>query len=146
MKARFDKSSLVTFGVLLIALTVASGCAVGMAASGHREYDDSIVFPGSNRAVVISKLGAPETSRKTDDGTIEDSYLIIKGNESTSGRAWAHAGLDLATFFIWELVATPYELMQTEEKYRLLVTYDKTGLVTDVRKLGVATEKTPDIR
>ena len=131
MKARFDKSSLVTFGVLLIALTVASGCAVGMAASGHREYDDSIVFPGSNRAVVISKLGAPETSRKTDDGTIEDSYLIIKGNESTSGRAWAHAGLDLATFFIWELVATPYELMQTEEKYRLLVTYDKTGYHAD---------------
>ncbi len=132
--------------LLLVSLVFLSGCAVGMAASGHREYDDSIVFPGSNRAVIISKLGAPETSRKMDDGSIEDSYLIRKGNESSSGRAWAHAGLDLATLFIWELVATPYELMQTEERYRLLVTYDKTGTVTDVRKLGAATESTPDTR
>ena len=144
MKAHFDKSSLAMFAALLLALTLASGCSVGMAASGHREYDDSIVFPGSNRAVIISKLGAPETSRKMDDGTMEDSYLIIKGNESSSGRAWAHAGLDLFTFFIWELVASPYELMQSEEKFRLFITYDKTGTVTDVRKMGTATEKTPD--
>jgi len=115
-----------------------------MAVSGHREMDDSIVFPGSNRAVIISKLGAPETSQKLPDGTTKDSYLIKKGNESSSGRAWAHAGLDLMSFFIWELVASPYELMQTEESYRLLITYDPSGTVTDVQKLGAKSNASPD--
>jgi hypothetical protein len=108
--------------------------------------DDSIVFPGSNRAVIISKLGPPETSQKLPDGTTKDSYLIKKGNESSSGRAWAHAGLDLLSFFIWELVATPYELMQTEETYRLLITYDSSGAVTDVQKLGVKSDAAPDVK
>jgi len=125
-------------------IIVLAGCSVGMAASGNREQDDSIVFPGSNRAVVISKLGAPETTQKLPDGSTKDSYLITKGNEQSSGRAWAHAGLDLATFFIWELVATPYELVQSEDTYRLMITYDQKGIVTNVNKLGVKTSSTPD--
>ncbi len=132
--------------ILLFSMTALGGCSVGMAASGHKDYDDSIVFPGSNRSVIISKLGPPETSRKLPDGTTQDSYLIKKGNESSSGRAWAHAGLDIATFFVWELVATPYELMQTEEDYRLLITYAPDGVVTDVQKLGTKTEAAPDTK
>jgi len=123
-----------------------AGCSVGMAASGHKEMDDSVVFPGSTRAVVVSKLGAPETTQTQPDGTTKDSYLIKKGNESSSSRAWAHAGLDLLSFFIWELVATPYELMQSEESYRLLITYDANGVVTDVQKLGVKTQTTADAK
>ena len=132
--------------LLLISLLFLTGCSVGMAASGHKDFDDSIVFPGSNRAVIMSKLGPPEVSRKLEDGTIQDTYLIKKGNESSEGRAWAHAGLDLATFFLWELVATPYELVQGEETYRLLIFYDQKGTVVDVQKFGVKTEATPDTR
>jgi len=73
------------------------GCSVGMAASGHEQQDTSIAFPGSNRSVIVSKLGPPETSQKLEDGRIQDSYLIKKGNEKSSGRAWAFAGLDLLT-------------------------------------------------
>ncbi len=43
-----------------------------VAAGSHRKMDTSIVFPGSTRAVVISKLGAPEISRKFDDGTKQE--------------------------------------------------------------------------
>jgi len=131
---------------LIVSLTAVAGCSVGMAASGHKEMDTSIVFPGSNRAVIISKLGAPETSRKLPDGKLEESYLIKQGNEASAGRAWAHAGLDLLSFFIWELVATPYELVQSEETYRLLITYAPDGTVTDVQKLGVKTVAVPDAR
>ncbi len=125
-------------------LGILSGCSVGMAASGHKEMDTSIVFPGSNRAVIISKLGAPETSRKFKNGKREDSYLIKTGNESSSGRAWAHAGLDLLSLGIWELVATPYELVQGGESYRLFITYDKEGTVTDVQKLAPPKDNTTD--
>ena len=131
-------------GVLGLAMLGLAGCSVGMAASGHKYMDTSIVFPGSNRAVIISKLGAPETSRKLENGKRQDSYLIKEGNESSSGRAWAHAGLDLMSFGLWELVATPYELVQGEESYRLIITYGKDGVVEDVQKLGAKTASTPD--
>lgn len=113
-----------------------AGCSVGMAASGNKEQDTSIIFPGSNRSVIMSKLGPPDTSRMLEDGQTEDSYLIKKGNESSSGRAWAHAGLDLLSLGLWEVVATPYELAQSEEKSRYVITYDTTGNVVNVQKLG----------
>lgn len=112
------------------------GCSVGMAASGHKEQDTSIIFPGSNKAVIVSKLGPPDTSRTTDIGQQEDTYLIKDGNESSSGRAWAHAGLDLLSLGIWEVVATPYELAQSEEKSRYVITYDDKGNVLNVQKFG----------
>lgn len=115
---------------------VLSACSVGMAASGHKEQDASIIFPGSNRAVIISKLGAPETSRRLDDGRTADSYLIKKGNETSSGRAWAHAGLDLFTLGAWEIIATPYELAQSEERTRVVIIYDTAGTVVDVQQAG----------
>ena len=107
-----------------------------MAASGHKKQDTTVLFPGSNRAVIMSKLGPPETSKKNDDGTTIDSYLIKEGDEKSSGRAWAFAGLDLLTLGLWELVATPYELAQGETSYRVLITYDEQGEVTDVQRLG----------
>lgn len=115
---------------------ILQACSVGMAASGHEQMDTSIAFPGSNRSVIISKLGPPETSRKLEDGRIQDSYLIKKGNEKSSGRAWAFAGLDLLTIGLWEVVATPYELAQGEETYRLLITYDQDGTVAEVQRVG----------
>lgn len=129
--------------VVLVGLAVASllgsvmsGCSVGMAASGNKEQDTSIIFPGSNRAVIMSKLGPPDTSRTTEEGKQEDTYLIKAGNESSSGRAWAHAGLDLLSLGVWEVVATPYELAQSEEKSRYVITYDDKGNVVNVQKLG----------
>jgi hypothetical protein len=111
-------------------------CSVGMAASGRKEQDTSIIFPGSNRAVIMSKLGPPDISRTLEDGKMEDTYLIIKGNEASSGRAWAFAGLDLLSLGLWEAVATPYELAQSEEKSRWVITYDTQGNVVNVQKLG----------
>jgi hypothetical protein len=111
-------------------------CSVGMAASGNKPQDTSIIFPGSNRAVIMSKLGPPDTTRTLDDGNTEDTFLVKQGNEASSGRAWAFAGLDLLSLGLWEAVATPYELAQTEEKSRWAITYDPAGNVVKVQKFG----------
>ena len=111
-------------------------CSVGMAASGHPPQDTTILFPGSNRAVIIAKLGPPETSEVLPDGTRKDSYLIRQGNEASSGRAWAFAGLDLLTLGLWEAVGTPYELAQKEHDSRVIITYSPDGQVQDVQKIG----------
>lgn len=116
---------------------IIQACAVGMAASGHEKMDTSVAFPGSNRAVVLSKLGPPDNSRTLKNGDREDTYIIKKGNEASTGRAWAHAGMDLMSLFTWELVATPYELVQTEKAYKLLVIYDSKEIVKDILKKGI---------
>ncbi len=122
--------------VLLGYSMLLQSCSIAMAASGHEKRDTSVAFPGSNRAVIISKLGPPETSQQFPDGRIQDSYLIKQGNEKSSGRAWAFAGLDLLSLGLWEAVATPYELAQKEEDFRLLITYDRGGNVVEVQRLG----------
>lgn len=121
--------------VVLVGLCFAD-CSVGMAASGNKEQDTSIIFPGSTRAVIMSKLGPPDTTKTLDDGKVEETYLIKQGNEASSGRAWANAGLDLLSLGIWEVVATPYELAQSEEKSRWIITYDDKGNVVGVQKMG----------
>ncbi len=133
-------SQISLFLAMFLVPLLIQACAVGMAASGHETMDTSIAFPGSNRAAVMSKLGPPETSRTLDNGYREDTYLIKKGNEANSNRAWAHAGLDIMSLFIWELVATPYELVQKENAYRLLIIYDSAGVVKDLRKRGPKTD------
>src|SRR4051812_38459015 len=106
----FTPTQIYLYGILLYAATALSGCSFGMTASGHREQESSLIFPSSNRAVLVAKLGPPEPSQKLVDGRIVDSYRLKKENESSSGRAWAHAGLDVLTWGLWEIVATPYEL------------------------------------
>ncbi|NOT57567.1 MAG: hypothetical protein HOP18_23425 [Deltaproteobacteria bacterium] len=44
--------------------------------------------------------------------------------------------MDLLSLGLWEVVATPYELAQREEKSRYAITYDPAGNVIDVKKLG----------
>ena len=132
-----EAKQIIIMAVLMILPLVMEGCAVGMAASGHEKMDTSVAFPGSNRAVVLSKLGPPDSSRSYDNGYREDTYIIKKGNEASAGRAWAHAGMDLMSLFVWELVATPYELVQMEKAYKLRITYDSKGSVKDILKKGV---------
>ncbi len=63
--------------------------------------------------------------------------MVKKGNEKSSGRAWAHAGLDILSLGAWELVATPYELAQSEEVVRFEVEFDQHGNVTKYREVKV---------
>lgn len=120
-----------------IALAI-SGCSVGMAMSGEEQKDTSILFPGSPRAVVIAKLGPPETSTKSEDGTYVDSYFIVKGNAPSTGRAVAHGALDVFTLGLWEIVGTPMEMgAGREDRSRIIIVYDKDDKIQDVQKVEV---------
>ena len=115
---------------------MSSGCSVGMALSGQENKDASILFPGAPRAVVVSKLGAPDVSAK-EDGKWVDSYVIHKGNEPSVGRAAAHAGLNLLSFGAWELIGTAWELgAGISESERIVVYYDEDDKVADVKSVA----------
>lgn len=120
-----------------------SGCSVGMAMSGNEQYDTSVLFIGSPRAVVIAKMGPPETTIKSkDDGTYTDSYYIVKGNKPSAGRAVAHAGMDLLTLGLWEAVGTPLEMGAAKEDYmRYIIYYDTDDNIENVQKIAVGEEE-----
>lgn len=113
-----------------------AGCSVGMAMSGKEQKDTSVVFPGAPRDVVVAKLGPPETSTKNEAGEIVDSWLIIKGNAPSGGRAVAHAGMDVLTLGLWEVVGTPLEMGAAgEDRTRYVITYDKDNKIKDMKAI-----------
>ena len=120
---------------LILVLLFLTSCSVGMAMSGKENQDTSILFPGAPRQVVIAKMGPPETSTTNDKGERIDSYLIIKGNEPSVGRAVAHAGLDVLSFGLWELIGTPLEMgAATEDKSRYIIIYGEDDKIKDIQK------------
>ena len=126
-----------SFSILLVCLLV-SGCSVGMAMSGQEQKDTSILFPGAPRQVVIAKLGPPETSVKDKDGNYVDSYVIVKGNAPSTGRAVAHGALDVVTLGVWEVVGTPMEMgAGREDVSRVIIYYDATEKIRDLQKIAV---------
>ncbi len=126
------------FSMFFLVILALEGCSVGMAMSGKEQKDTSILFPGSPRSVVIAKLGPPETSTKSDEGTYIDSYLIVKGNAPSTGRAIAHGALDVFSLGLWELIGTPIEMgAGHEDTYRIIIHYDKNDKIKNVEKIKV---------
>src|SRR5262245_40049333 len=116
-------------GVCLLPIFLV-GCSVGMAMSGKEQKDTSIIFPGSPRDVVVAKLGPRETSTKNEEGNIVDTWSITKGNAPSGGRAAMHAGLDVFSLGLWEIVGTPLEMGAAhEDKTRYVITYDKDNKI-----------------
>ncbi len=124
--------------MLVFMILTLQGCSVGMAMSGKEQKDTSILFPGSPRSVVIAKLGPPETSTKSEEETYIDSYLIVKGNAPSTGRAVAHGALDVVSLGLWELIGTPIEMgAGSEDVYRIIIYYDKSEKIKNVEKIKV---------
>jgi hypothetical protein len=112
--------------VLGLVAPAAAGCSVGLALHGEEQPDLSVVKVGAERSQIEAQLGPPETEAPLAAGRTRSTYLYEVGNESSAGRAAVHAGMDILTFGIWELVGTPLEAMQGEEM-QLVVTYDASG-------------------
>ncbi|OLC42499.1 MAG: hypothetical protein AUH74_04120, partial [Nitrospirae bacterium 13_1_40CM_4_62_6] len=118
---------LLCVGLLSLCLT---GCSVLMALSGNPPRDYAVLKEGSPRELVIEKFGAP-TSSNTESGRITDRYEIEEGNTTNPARAGLNFYVDLATFGIWELIATPIELFQGSPA-SYVVMYGSAGRLVSV--------------
>lgn len=119
--------------LLLLAVT-ASGCSVLMAAVGEQEPDMKYLEPGTTQEEVESQFGAPEESVKQNDQMV-NTYEYEMGDPPDSRRAMAHLFLNLYTFMLYELYATPLELFHfLGEDYKVDVTYDSSGKVVSSSK------------
>ena len=118
---------LVAFGLLQ------SGCAVVTALKQPEKKNLQVLNSGTSRENVIAYLGAPISS-ETDNGKTNDIYQFVQGYSggTKTTRATIHVVMDIFTFFIWELVAWPAEVIFNGKKTTIKVTYDENRRVEDV--------------
>ncbi len=114
--------------VALVLCATGSGCSVMMASKAPPKKDLSILHPGVSRNMVISELGAPQTSTKAADGTTTDVYDFKQGyTDTTRGlRVGGHLAADILTTCLWELVGTPLEMSLQGTTVRTEVVFDQT--------------------
>jgi len=118
---------------LMFCFILLSSCSVGMALSGEEELNTSILYPGVPRKAVISRMGEPASSDTDEEGNYIDTYILVKGNEPSSTRAVVHGTLDVFTLGLWELMATPIEVIEgTETESRLVIYYDSEERIKEI--------------
>lgn len=135
---RKKTGSLPTQMMFLFFCLALSSCSVGMALSGEREKDVSILTPGTPQAVVRAAIGPPEDvlidTGDHGEKLAVDTFKICRGNEPSIGRAIGHGIMDVLTLGIWEAIGTPIEAIGTEEECRLItVYYDEDQKVKEVK-------------
>ncbi len=109
-------------GLLCIVLgLLLQGCSVVLASMGDEEPNMGVIQPGATRAMVEAELGKPyHTEQQGDQHT--DWYEYEMGNAPNTDRALGHFGLDVYSFLLWEVIATPMELLKGDD-YKMSVTY-----------------------
>ena len=119
--------------VLVLALPpVLSGCSVGMALHGEREPNLAVCRVGATQGEIELELGPPTSITSVEGGGTQCTYEYQIGNEPSAGRAALHAGMDVLTLGIWELVGTPTEAIQGED-FQLIVTYGPEGKAQNIQ-------------
>jgi len=106
----------VTFIINLLLLPFfIQSCSVGMTLSGNEQVDTSALYQGPHSSFIHAKTGLPFTAVQGKDGRWIDTYLLVKGNESSAGRAIGHGVMDVLTLGLWEVIGTPIEAVAGTE-------------------------------
>ncbi len=126
--------------LLMMLVLVCSGCSVGMALSGTKDTDTSVFYNGAERSFVQAKAGLPDVSVQDKEGNWIDTYLIVKGNEPSAGRAIGHGVMDVLTLGLWEVLGTPIELAAgMEDKNRFIIYYGEDQKIVNVERIYIET-------
>lgn len=139
--AHASPKSFFTAGVLLALAACLSACAVGLAATGEETPDVTVCQIGAERHKIEAQLGPPKTSSTDAGGNTTCTYEYKVGDDPSAGRAFYHAGMDVLTLGLWEVVGTPYEAVQGET-YEMTVVYGPDGKAREITSRPVEKETT----
>jgi len=124
--------------IIFILSIILSGCSVGMALSGKEQKDTSVFYNGAERSFVQAKVGLPSHSVQDKDGKWIDTYIIVKGNKPSAGRAIGHGVMDVLTLGLWEVIGTPIELAAGGEEHdRFVLYYDEDNKIERVNRFHI---------
>lgn len=128
----------VFFLCLFFSIVHFSGCAAVTALRHPDKKNLAVLNAGISRENVITYLGAPVSS-KLQEGKRVEIYQFKQGisGGAKAVRATLHVVMDLLTFFVWEIVAWPAELIFGGEEMTVKVQYDEENKVEDVQVLKI---------
>lgn len=126
------KNVICGFLVMTIGISMLTGCAAVTAIRQPGRKNLAVLDSGTDRENVITYLGAPISTEQKEDKKIE-VYEFVQGYSggAKATRAVCHLVLDVFTFFIWEAVGWPAELIFNGDKNVVRVTYDMNNKVQD---------------
>jgi hypothetical protein len=118
---------------LAVAAVELTGCSVFMATRQPDKKDLSVLEVGNPRSFVLSELGQP-ISTEIKNGKRVDIFKFIQGygKATKTGRALFHGTADVVTLGLWEVVATPTEVILDGKKMAYEVIYDANDRVEKV--------------
>ena len=118
--------------LLVVAMTF-TGCAAVLATQQPGKKDLSVLKQGTSRNLVVSQLGAPQSSGVVEDQKVE-VFSFTQGykTETKAGRALFHLAADVFTLFLWEIIATPAEIVLDGSEQSYKVIYDEKSRVEKV--------------
>ena len=124
--------------VCLMSMTT-SGCSVFMAANRSSYRGDvNVIKEGVSRPEIIAELGEPDAFSKTESGGFDDRYTLDPQAHHTwvkVGTVLLHAGADIFTLFLWELIGTPYELAVRDRTVIYHLAYNPDGKLASIEKI-----------
>jgi hypothetical protein len=136
---KYPGKSVGILAVLLIVMTMTSGCSVFMAASRSSYRGDvAVIKEGASRPEVIAELGEPDSFSKTESGGFDDRYTLDPHAHRTwvkVGTVILHAGADFFTLCLWELIGTPYELAVRDRTVIYHLAYNPDGKLASIEKI-----------
>lgn len=126
---------------ILLTMLFSQGCSLYLAASQPPKVDvGAFSAGGMPRDAVVAKLGAPTSSVKHEDGTRTELYEFYEGSATgwKVGRATFNLIADIFTLGLWELIASPAELMIKGDKVSARAEFDDRDRLTEFVPLGDA--------
>jgi hypothetical protein len=97
-------------------IEASTGCSVYLAQKGHPGPNLRGFGIGTTEQEVESQLGTPSLVEPLGAGKRRTVYQVELTKESNRSRSLVHLVLDCATYGIWELPATIYELHTEHRK------------------------------
>jgi hypothetical protein len=113
---------------------LSSGCAAIKATQQPPKRNLAVLDSGVPRTHVIAELGAPVWSQPQGQGSV-DVFTFKQGYTKTTKatRALVHAGADVATLGLWEIIGIPAETLADGTDVQVEVHYGPQQTVEHVK-------------
>jgi len=116
---------------------VMSACSIKQEMNQPKQKDLSVFDLGSKRADVIKEIGKAIESKLEKDNSLSETYSFTQSyspNIKTS-RIVGHAFMNLATFGLYEILATQDETQSLGQKVVLIINYDQNNKIKEVKTI-----------
>ena len=116
---------------------IMSACSIKQEMNQPKQKDLSVLELGSKRADVIKEIGKAISSKFEKDNSLSETYSFVQSYSTNikTSRIFGHAFMNLATFGLYEILATQDEKQSLGQKVVVIINYDKNNKIKEINTL-----------